>query len=531
VLSTRFVPPSRAGYEGYSGSPFVRWQSCATPEALLAMISKPKVGKINMGAMYTTAPNLRYKQQNPMQADGREFVVDIDLTDYPGGSNDLEDCDRMWPLVAVGLEVALRVLTTHFGFQHVLRVYSGRRGGHLWVCDKRACSLSDDARDAIVKWMSPHAKQGRTSWHYLANHPNFDVISDELMVPFFRDVAIKPIEHGGLGMFEIAFQRRAFVLAMDLKDTRSLVVEVEQVDTPGRAFAIIELFCKHSAVGRLRMVATIWDLIGPRLDASVSKHANHTLKIPFSVHPKTLRLSVPIEHGSIFNFPVAKRAPTVMALFGPDSKAARRVLAITIHGFSLFVERLSKSTTEQWKPPVLSLPSFKRQKVHDMRGNMPLQTVRVPDRLAPTAPFVRCVWILDRSFTVHALNHTPTQVQIFMTSTERARRVVASGAYLPFPPETYRTLDKYTDNLLQMVEHARRNPGCAWHCFSKCYIVVVSTNGEFDSRSTTRMDRLAERLCVPQEVCVANTTWGTSGILSYLKQKLGPLLEDVCSLN
>ena len=52
------------------------------------------------------------------------------------------------------LVVLKKILSEEFGFKHILFVYSGRRGVHIWVCDKRARLLTDEQRKAIVNYLS-----------------------------------------------------------------------------------------------------------------------------------------------------------------------------------------------------------------------------------------------------------------------------------------------------------------------------------------------------------------------------------------
>ena len=46
------------------------------------------------------------------------------------------------------------VLKKAFGFNHILWVFSGRRGIHAWVCDKEAKFMTKKLRSAITEFLN-----------------------------------------------------------------------------------------------------------------------------------------------------------------------------------------------------------------------------------------------------------------------------------------------------------------------------------------------------------------------------------------
>ena len=62
-------------------------------------------------------------------------------------------CRRCWGFISIAVKVLDNALREQFGFQHLLWVYSGRRGIHCWVSDFEAMQLTDDQRKAIMGWL------------------------------------------------------------------------------------------------------------------------------------------------------------------------------------------------------------------------------------------------------------------------------------------------------------------------------------------------------------------------------------------
>lgn len=142
-----------------------RYNSYASVEALQADLERNAVVRVELGACFSVPPlGIKFLGLDAY-AVARELVFDIDIDAYDAphvydAAHRLEPvgrrccsgaavCARCWPLLACAVECLDAVLRRRLGFVHVLYVFSGRRGVHVWVCDQAATLLGERARRAV----------------------------------------------------------------------------------------------------------------------------------------------------------------------------------------------------------------------------------------------------------------------------------------------------------------------------------------------------------------------------------------------
>ena len=100
----------------------------------------------------------------------RELVFDVDMTDYDSirtCCSGADICKRCWGFIGAAVRVLDAAVRQRFGYKHLLWVYSGRRGIHLWVSDREAMGLTDDQRRALVDFLT--VVQGGKEMHKKVN--------------------------------------------------------------------------------------------------------------------------------------------------------------------------------------------------------------------------------------------------------------------------------------------------------------------------------------------------------------------------
>ena len=306
---------------------YLRYQSFSTGDLLRKDILRLNPSRFEIGPVYTTNPRDRkiLRKATAFRPISKELVFDIDMTDYDeirtccDGAN---ICHKCWSFITMAIQVVDAALREDFGFEHILWVYSGRRGAHAWVSDKRAREMDDQRRKAVAGYLEivkGGAQSGkkvnvRRPLHpHLARSleilkPHFSRTILEVQDPFSNDAGANRL----LSLLPDRSLNDALRKKWSADPGRSSVSKWADIDALAKSGASKSLEGKALLEAKQDIVL---EYTYPRLDIEVSKRLNHLLKSPFVVHPKTGRVCVPIDAKAIASFDPL-RVPTVTKLLG-----------------------------------------------------------------------------------------------------------------------------------------------------------------------------------------------------------------------
>ncbi|CAI5741467.1 unnamed protein product [Peronospora destructor] len=310
---------------------YIRYKAFHNAEELKTSMSKTLPFKIDIGAVFSVSPADKGKVSvDHFSPEQRELVFDIDLTDYDDVRTCCEGaaiCSRCWQFMVAAVEVLNTALRDDFGFEHLLWVYSGRRGIHCWVADERARELENEARSAVVGYLSlVEGNENSTRKVKLREplHPSLDR-AYRILEPMFEDMILADKGQGIMCLEKHWVKLLAMVPDEDIRvnmtrrwgatncssspiekwlELREVVEkQVQKNVNAARSGSNLKRSAPNSDANK-RFAATelrtclqeiVLAYLYPRLDANVSKQRNHLLKSPFAVHPKTGRVCVPID--------------------------------------------------------------------------------------------------------------------------------------------------------------------------------------------------------------------------------------------
>ncbi|PCH35118.1 prim-pol domain-containing protein [Wolfiporia cocos MD-104 SS10] len=309
------------------GDVYLRYNSFERADELKKQVCALNPTRFEIGPVYSARPRDK-KTVRPANftAQLRELVFDIDMTDYDAIRTccaGADICRRCWAFIAAAVRVLDHAIRDNFGYKHLLWVYSGRRGIHLWISDREAMELTDEQRRALVGWLM--VIQGGKEMHKKVNvrqgsrtlPPSIKSALDPLATVFgdliLEDQNCFESEEGWKALIQLIPDKAVAESLAAKWGTEPMRSSEDKWDDLKKE---VRKFDKGTAK-RNALQAAVEDIIlqytYPRLDAEVSKHRNHLLKAPFCVHPKTGRVCVPVDPAAIDSFR-PERVPTVSLL-------------------------------------------------------------------------------------------------------------------------------------------------------------------------------------------------------------------------
>ncbi|PGH16576.1 hypothetical protein AJ79_01682 [Helicocarpus griseus UAMH5409] len=316
---------------------YLRYQSFPSAELLRKEILSLNPSRFEIGPTYTTNPRDRkfLRKSSMFRPLSKELVFDIDLTDYDEirtCCTKANICPKCWSFVTMAIKVIDAALRDDFGFEHILWVYSGRRGAHAWVCDARARQLPDDRRRAIAGYLEVVRGGSRSGKKVNLKRPLQPHIarSLEILKPYFASTILE--EQDTFRDGKQAEQLLALLPDRGLTEALRKKWDAAPDRSSKSKWSDIDALAKSASSGAGRGGGSKSGIKGldtkalleakqdialeytyPRLDAEVSKKLIHLLKSPFVVHPGTGRVCVPIDVRRVEEFDPLS-VPTVAEL-------------------------------------------------------------------------------------------------------------------------------------------------------------------------------------------------------------------------
>jgi len=283
---------------------YIRYQSFNDQTQLEEEIRKLCPHKIDIGAVYNYRPKAHktLTQFIPLE---KELVFDIDMTDYDDVRNCCQGadiCTKCWKFMVIAIKVLDSALRDDFGFQHLLWVFSGRRGVHCWVCDDSARTLNQAARSAIAEYLQVVKGGDQLSKKVVLNfdiHPAIDR-AVKMIGEYFEEIMLEDQD-----CLSNEARVKQFLLMISDEQLRSkletdMLKQTNSTDR-WRVFQETGINTKKRQGAHVKEEIML-QLTYPRLDINVSKQLNHLLKSPFCVHPKTGKICVPLDPKTVEQF-------------------------------------------------------------------------------------------------------------------------------------------------------------------------------------------------------------------------------------
>lgn len=314
-LPKHLYPPAPAMMElrefcfQYPESRFRRFIDARTPEELQAkaMFSDPLRQtplRIEVGAAYTAPPSQR-SNASPVVGESKELVLDIDITDYndvrPCCRGSKTTCSQCWSLIRFAMKLITAFLRANLGIACVQWVYSGQKGVHCWIPGAYVARMTAADRSRIMRLLNNkyNLNAAVTSEIFVQHHKLYmeffleritkhQIVADPMIIESFLDLipcdSTKSIVKFKMGNDSVANWNTIH---------SQLQIAAEKAKRNKDHMMAIRL---NNAPKKMMIYA-----ITPRVDEQVAR-VDHLIKVPFSIHPGTMKVCVPIGLDNLDSF-------------------------------------------------------------------------------------------------------------------------------------------------------------------------------------------------------------------------------------
>ncbi|XP_014358407.2 DNA primase small subunit [Papilio machaon] len=331
---------------------YIRYLSISDQKEFQTLLQKKCPHKLDIGAVYNNKPSI---SRHDAVVLARELVFDIDLTDYDEVRTCCQEakvCDKCWKFMVIACDIIHKSLKDDFGFQNILWVFSGRRGIHCWVSDYEARTLDSPGRAAIADYLCLiiGGDNQNKKVHLGSDNLHSSIRRAVSIIDKYFDDVIQDQEFLGTSSRLQKFLKMIPEDALREQVEKSLEKMPESSLERWKTFiSIYDSYLRENG-NAIRKIKYLIEEIKiqfcyPRLDVNVTKGFNHLLKSPFSIHPKTGKVSVVFKPNNARNMKLDE-IPTIHSLLddsSPDNVQHQNNMRNAVKNFQEVVFSLEKS--------------------------------------------------------------------------------------------------------------------------------------------------------------------------------------------
>lgn len=175
---------------------YKRYNSFDSVQEFKNQIQRANPDRFEIGAIYNKPPrNMDSILKAEMKPLEKEVVFDIDMDDYDSYRtccSGASVCSKCWKFISLAMKVINVALVEDFGYEDFIWVFSGRRGAHCWVSDKRSRLLSDIQRRSVLDYMNVVRERNLDKRLNLKRpyHPHL-TRSLDILKPYFVEIILR----------------------------------------------------------------------------------------------------------------------------------------------------------------------------------------------------------------------------------------------------------------------------------------------------------------------------------------------------